>query len=288
MTNWLAGLFRRSCRFICGGYSRIIRVMAIEWKKVTWYSKILAVALFIITFYVGYKLGIQKGQVEIQNANPDVVVALPKVKAVPITITTKNIDEKNFTGKMTVVAGPAASNLVIESNKYIKSTVASFKAQADKDVPDMREKFGADSPTANYTIEIEGTHIKGDKTESIVLSTYAYTGGANGNSTYKVFTASKDGKILSLSDVIGEYQEDAFAEHVRKQLTAWRPEESTGPVVFEEEVANLTFSSFTNWAIDGSNLVLYFDKYEIGPGVLGAVAFPLPLSSLKTFLSAGY
>ncbi len=262
--------------------------MAIEWKKVTWYSKILAVALFIITFYVGYKLGIQKGQVEVQNANPDIVVALPKAKAVPIAITTKNITENNFTGKFPVVTGPATSELVIESNKYIKSKIAEFKAQADKDVPDMREKFGADSPTANYTIEIEARHIKGAKTESVVLSTYAYTGGANGNSIYKVFTAREDGKILSLSDVIGEYQEDAFADYVRKQLTAWRPEESTGPVVFEEEVAKLTFSSFSNWAIEGSSLILYFDKYEIGPGVLGAVAFPLPLFSLKSYLNSGY
>ena len=36
--------------------------MAIEWNKVTWYSKITAVILFVGVFYLGYWLGTQKAQ----------------------------------------------------------------------------------------------------------------------------------------------------------------------------------------------------------------------------------
>jgi len=32
-------------------------VMKIEWNKVTWYSKVAAVVLFVLTFYIGFNLG---------------------------------------------------------------------------------------------------------------------------------------------------------------------------------------------------------------------------------------
>jgi hypothetical protein len=55
--------------------------------------------------------------------------------------------------------------------------------------------------------------------------------------------------------------------------------------VFPEDVAALTFDSFTNWSMDDKNLIIYFDQYEIGPSVLGEVAFPLPLEKIKSFLN---
>jgi len=41
--------------------------MNIEWNKVTWYSKLLAVVLFVLTFYIGFKLGEEKIQVSFLN-----------------------------------------------------------------------------------------------------------------------------------------------------------------------------------------------------------------------------
>ena len=75
-----------------------------------------------------------------------------------------------------------------------------------------------------------------------------------------------------------------FANFVKKDLKAWRPEGSTESVVFEDEVKNLNFDSFVNWSLDDKNLILYFDKYQIGPGALGAVAFSLKLEKIKNYL----
>lgn len=36
--------------------------MNIEWNKVTWYSKFIAMILFVGVFYLGYWLGVQKAQ----------------------------------------------------------------------------------------------------------------------------------------------------------------------------------------------------------------------------------
>lgn len=201
----------------------------------------------------------------------------------PTTITKKDIKEENFSGSEPVITGSSAA--AIAAQAYVDQSVADFKKQADTDVPDMRAKFGADSPPASYTIDIDAKDLKGPKTESIVVSSYVYTGGANGNELYKVFTQDTvTGKIISLSDVIAADKQAAFTAEVKKELIAWQPEGTTAPVVFPDDVNALTFSSFTDWSLDGQNLTLYFDKYAIGPGVLGPVAFPVPLSKIQTDL----
>jgi hypothetical protein len=149
----------------------------------------------------------------------------------------------------------------------------------------MRAKFGADNPTANYEIDIGSKYIKSEKTESIETDVYTYTGGAHGSTVYHVQTASRtSGKILSLANIIKQNEQNAFTEFVKKQLNAWIPEGNDAPVVFPDDVAGLKFADFANWTLDDKNLIIYFDQYAIGPGVLGAVAFPLPLGKINNFL----
>lgn len=201
----------------------------------------------------------------------------------PITITEQNIKEENFKGTQSVIKGSSA--LANTAREYINQTISAFKQSADEEVPNMRKAFGADSPTANYEIVVKAKYIKNDKTDSIIIDQYVYTGGANGNSLYKVFTASlSTGKILSLSDVILPSKQAEFTTYLKKRLTDWRPEGSEGPVIFPDAVKELTFSSFDDWSYSKDNLIIYFDKYEIGPGALGAVVFPLQLSKIQSFL----
>ena len=42
--------------------------MTIEWNKVTWYSKLIAVAVFLATFVIAFDLGILWEQVRIETA----------------------------------------------------------------------------------------------------------------------------------------------------------------------------------------------------------------------------
>lgn len=202
----------------------------------------------------------------------------------PISITSEEIKEENFTGSKPVVAGE--SLLAQTAREHIANTIQEFKTQADKDVSQMREDFGPDSPPATYTIEIQAEQIESEETSSIIIGEYIYTGGAHGSSSYKVFTASKqDGKLLPLSDVIKEEQQEEFTKLIKEKLLKWSPEQSTpAPVVFEDEIANLTFISFPNWALDDDNLILYFSQYEVGPGALGAFPFPVSLTEISNML----
>ncbi len=201
-----------------------------------------------------------------------------------ISIGDIDIKEENFTGSRAMITGE--SELAKTAQKYIDDTVAEFKKMADTDVPDIREKFGEDSPVANYTIDIDARRESAPKTDSIIISVYSYTGGANGASSYRVFTSDKErGNILSLSDIIASDKKETFIQMVKKELLAWRPEGAESLVVFEQDVDSLKFENLEDWSLDAENLILYFDKYEIGPGALGAIVFPVPLSKFAPYLN---
>lgn len=238
---------------------------------------IILVILIIIGLYFKY----YKTNTTLINENP---AGQNNTQTNPISITTKNIKEKNFTGKVSVISGE--SLLATTAQDFIEKTVADFKKQADTDVPDMRAKFGPDSPTAQYEIDIEAKEVNSAKTQSIVMSQYFYTGGANGNSLYKVFTASREsGEILTLSSIIRKDKQDSFTAFIKKELNAWRPDGADISMLFPDEIKNLTFSSFVNWSMDDRNLIIYFDKYQIGAGALGPVAFPIPITKIKDLLN---
>ena len=262
--------------------------MAVQWNKVTWYSKLLAVILFVLTFYIGFCLGSLWGE---QKGELKTAVVIPKVtvpeKVTPLSIDSQDIKDTNFTGKIATVSG--SGPLASSARDYINKRVGEFRTQANTEVPPMQQKFGAGSPPATYEIDITATDVKSSKTESVVISVYSYTGGANGNSVYKVITASiPGGKILTLAGVIKSAEQNAFTVFLQKKLNDWRPDGTSTTAVFPDEVASLKFSSFTNWSLDDKNLTIYFDQYYIGPGVLGEIAFPLPLAEVKDFLNPEY
>jgi hypothetical protein len=227
-----------------------------------------------------------------KNANAPAVVepttqtATPE-KSTPITIKDEPINETNFTGTESIISG--SGPLADAARTYIDGTVATFKETADEEVPDLKAQSGPDAEANAYEIDIKATYIKTSETSSIIITDYEYTGGANGNNSYKVFTVSNaTGVILSLSDVISADKQAAFTAYVKNALLTWVPDGSDSPAVFADQVAALTFNSFTDWSFDKSNLIIYFDEYAVGPGSLGPIAFPLPISKIKTYLAPGY
>lgn len=214
---------------------------------------------------------------------PTKTTSTEETKATPLSITKEKLTEENFTGTRPRISGK--SFLADTARSYIDQTIADFRTQANTDVPAMRVQFGADAPTATYSIDIDAAYTHSHRTESIIISQYLYTGGANGNSSYKVFTVKDGGTTLAtLGDVVKDIQKNAFTNYVIQKLLKYTPEGTEGPVVFEEEVKALKFDSFRNWSYDANNIIIYFDKYEVGPGALGSLAFPLPLSKINGYL----
>ena len=215
--------------------------------------------------------------------------AVAPVEQVPtqsqeIAITTVSVAEQNYSGSYPKITGGGA--IAVAARVYVANEIASFKKDADNEVPDIRKEFGSDSPSAQYTIDIQGTYQKGSVYDSIILSEYTFTGGAHGNSVSKVFTASKDGAIVSLKDVISKTQQAAFVSYVKKKLLAYDSEDMQDgqPVVFTDEVEKLTLGSFENWSMDAKNLTIYFDRYAVAPGVVGDIDLQLPRKDVAKFL----
>lgn len=61
--------------------------MKIEWNRVTWYSKLLAVVVFLATFVVAFNLGILYEQARISAA----LIAAPSTTIVTASSTTETI-----------------------------------------------------------------------------------------------------------------------------------------------------------------------------------------------------
>lgn len=202
----------------------------------------------------------------------------------PIPIVSQKINEENFNGTTSVISG--SSLLAVKMREYIDTTISDFRVKSNTEVPDIRKNFGADSPSSTYEIDINSKYIKGAKTESIVTSVYSFTGGAHGETIYKVMTASlSNGKILSLSNVIKKEKQNNFTELIKRKLSKWIPEGNEASPLFADDISSLKFNSFSNWAINGGNLIIYFDQYAIGPGALGALEFPLPLQGIESLLN---
>jgi len=202
-----------------------------------------------------------------------------------ISIAQETFAEEHFSGQKPVISGDGT--LADAARTYVAQSIADFKIRADKEVPELRKDFGAESPTANYTIDLTAKYMEGKDTQSVVIDSYVYTGGANGNSTYKVFTASKkSGAVLAIGDIIPQTSRDAFVAFVKKKLLDESASGATTLTLFPQDVQALTLNSFDDFAFDEKNVYIYFDKYQIGPGALGAIAYPLSLETVSTYLSA--
>lgn len=255
--------------------------MKLELNKVTWYSKLLAVVLFVLTFYIGFELGVKKGSIPETEA--------PRQESVtenltPVRIKEIEISEENFSGKTINIEGTGL--LVLSAQSYVDNTLKEFKDQADRDVPEMKERFGNDNPSANYNLTIGAKYLNNSKTESVVISVYSYTGGAHGSSYYKVFTSSKKNqKIIPIYNLVKKESVDEFVLAVKKEIYAWRPEKETDSPVFGDVVEVLKLDDFSDWSMDDRYLTIYFSQYAIGPGVLGQVEIQIPIEKVGGFLS---
>ncbi|OGJ02560.1 hypothetical protein A3G06_02600 [Candidatus Nomurabacteria bacterium RIFCSPLOWO2_12_FULL_46_14] len=235
---------------------------------------LIVLAVIILAFFVFFSQ--REGEVSVTETGEG-------AEQTTLSITTLSFNEENFSGQRPQIVGK--SILADAGRDYIDKRIAEFKRTADLEVPGLREKFGADNATFDYSIEIDARTEESESTKSLILSEYAYTGGASGNQSYRTFTAlSAENKIIPLSHLVPADKQTPFTALVKEKLLAWRPEGNPEPVVFEDEVNALTFASFTNWSLTDENLTIYFDKYAIGPGSLGAVAWAMPVSEAKEFL----
>jgi hypothetical protein len=131
----------------------------------------------------------------------------------------------------------------------------------------------------------------GSDTISYVFDTYADTGGAHPNSYYKTFTFdSKTGAQLMLGNLF--VNNSGYLEKLstisRTQLSVGQDGDNSGAGSMMLDGTTPIASNFQNFYIDGTNLVILFDPYQVASYAAGPQQVSVPLSELNDILQSGY
>lgn len=127
----------------------------------------------------------------------------------------------------------------------------------------------------------------GTRTVSYVFTIYEDTLGAHPNTYFRTFTFdTKTGMKLELGNLFlpsANYL-SVLSQRARTDLPAIikRMSGSDADIAYIQEGTKPLAESFQNFYIDGSNLVLLFPPYQVGPYALGTVIDPVPLARLAS------
>lgn len=174
---------------------------------------------------------------------------------------------------------------------FAQNSVTTFKESANMDMPGMDFAQGR-----KYTMDIDYKLYESPKTISYVYVIYQDTLGAHPNGYYRTFTFDRtSGEALHLEDLFapGVPYLERLSERTRADLPLIMARMSgQSPTDIDKEYIDsgtLPISdSFNNFAINGTNLVMIFPPYQVGPYVFGTLEVPIPLSSMSSILNSKY
>lgn len=179
------------------------------------------------------------------------------------------IDEENISGSYPEIIGD--STIAALARAQIERFITETTDQANEQLPELRVEFPESFNDRKYESQVQGNYFSSDDSQSLVLLEYTYTGGANGNSFYVTFNQNQEGKEITLVDIVPAKKRGAFVELVQERLRNYHGGDGQSIELFDDAVTGISFEQLTRFAIDGNDLHIYFDKYEVGAGASGAV-----------------
>lgn len=136
------------------------------------------------------------------------------------------------------------------------------------------------------TLQVRHTIKNNTKTIlSVTTEKYVYLSGLHGNTwvSAKNYSAEQD-KLLSLSDL--------FSDKEYKDILTQRIEEliENNPDTYHDlwEKPCVDGSREDKFYIEGKNLVIFFEPYELSYYARGVVEFPIPLEKIRGYIKPEY
>ncbi len=118
-----------------------------------------------------------------------------------------------------------------------------------------------------------------DDVASVVVKNDGFLGGAHGFSDEQIFVFDgRTGKVLTWDDILSPDSKSIFlkaAEAEFRRARDIKPMETLGEAGFTFE--NDTFTLSQNFALTDRGISLHYNPYEVGPYVMGATDFVVPL-----------
>jgi hypothetical protein len=168
--------------------------------------------------------------------------------------------------------------LELAQNEVVASTIDPFIETSKDEFLLSVSQFSPAPGPYEMDMTYEETQYS-DTITSLVFITYAFTGGAHGNTTYQTFTFDlANGTVITLDDLFTD-TEAALAviePIVVADLTA-----SLGDMYNADMLAPGTAPTPENYqyfALDGDNLIFYFPPYQVAPYAAGTQTVSIPLS----------
>mgnify|MGYP003812739293 FL=1 len=178
-----------------------------------------------------------------------------------------------------VVSGQLDSGVLAAINKRFEGDAMEFKKTLEAEVKD----YAADCEAAGYPIRPYELFTRykqcslNDDILSLYVDYYQYTGGAHGMTARMAYNIDlKTGKLLPLAELFkpGYEYKTVIDKEINRQI-ALDPEP-----YFEGDMGFQGIAPEQNYYLDGENLLIYFNQYEIAPYAAGIREFKIPRTLL--------
>ncbi len=167
-----------------------------------------------------------------------------------------------------------------EIARFIDNSVASLTPE------DIRiQGLGGDR---KYVLDMDYDVFESSRTVSYLYHMYADTLGAHPNAYYRTFTFDKKtGEGLHLDDIfVSENYVDILSEKSRTSLHKTLGENAVEDML---EAGTTPFAdNFQNFYLSGSDFVIVFPPYQVGPYAIGTQEVRIPLFEISSVLKTEY
>jgi hypothetical protein len=187
----------------------------------------------------------------------------------------KNLDYLKEDIKIPQLADGNVEKKINLINSVINRDILPKAEDAEKTAKEYIGGLGQEKPTFPYEIYSKYTMTEDN---SLLLSFYndyyEYLGGAHGMTTRTSYTIDKDKEsLLTLKDLFiqGYSYSNIINEEIKKEISK-NPEN-----YFNSGSEFKGISENQSFYIEGDNLVIYYQLYDIAPYVFGIPEFKIPL-----------
>ena len=222
------------------------------------------------------------------NISPNIAYAMEEIPIIGKIV--KVVTIRNYFEKY----GNSEIELEIPNIKNHNNSESDANNDINEDVERLSKKIMDDFMKNKNPKQYSSINVKTDvirNTENLFTLKLTTTEvSASSDTKYKYYHIDKkEDKIVKLSDLfINDEYKTIFKDEIRKQMiermkndpniTYWLDNE-------KEEWSFLNISDNTNFNFSkNGNIIIIFDKYEVGPGSVGAPEFEIPKNLYEQYL----
>lgn len=226
------------------------------------------------------------------NISPEIAYAMQEVPIIGNIV--KVITIRNYFDK----DGNSELEVEIPNIKNINNSQSDSNEIVNEEVNKLTQRiidsfYAEKNPENHILIKVDSDVIENSEKWFTLRLIISETAGSS-NTQYKYYHIDKEqDKIVKLSDLFAneDYKTD-ISEEIKKQMISRMKENKEIVYWLDEETEEWSFSTITDnqnfyFSKDG-NIVIIFDKYEIGPGSTGTPEFEINKQIYEKYLKDSY